>query len=102
MMINQKTKNIRKIVKEILKKDELAREDDCYLILKVISKLYPNEICKKFEIVMFGAKNKGISFESITRCRRKIQAKNPELKDERTAKKRNERQKEYINYSKQK
>ena len=50
---------------------------------------------------MFNAKSKGISFESITRCRRKLQEKNPELRDEEIAKMRNKKQKEYINYSKQ-
>lgn len=50
---------------------------------------------------MCNAKNKGISFESITRCRRKLQEKNPELRDEETAKMRNRKQKEYINHSKQ-
>ena len=50
---------------------------------------------------MFNAKNKGISFESITRCRRKLQEKNPELRDEETVRKRNKKQEEYIKYSKQ-
>ena len=72
---------------EILRNDELSRRDDCYLILKVIEKLYPYEIGKKFKDVMFNAKNKGISFESITRCRRKLQKKYPELKDEKISKK---------------
>lgn len=88
-------------MEEILRKDKLAREDDCYLILQVIGKLYPNEIGKKFATVMFNAKNKGISFESITRCRRKLQEKKPELRDEEIAKMRNRKQKEYIKYSKQ-
>ena len=92
-------KKLEKIVEEILKNDELSRKDDCYLILQVVSKLYPNEIGKKFETVMFNAKNKGISFESITRCRRKLQEKNPELRDEETVKNRKEKQKEYIKYS---
>lgn len=35
MKVN-KIKNIEKIVKEILEEDELARRDDCYLILKVV------------------------------------------------------------------
>ena len=48
---------------------------------------------------MFNAENKGISFESITRCRRKLQEKNPELRDEETANMRNEKQKEYIKYA---
>lgn len=92
-------KKLEKIVEEILKNDELSRKDDCYLILQVVSKLYPNEIGKKFETVMFNAKNKGISFESITRCRRKLQEKNSELRDKETVKNRKEKQKEYIKYS---
>ena len=71
-----------------------------YFILKVIEKLYPYEIGKKFKDVMFNAKNKGISFESITRCRRKLQKKYPELKDEKISNLRNQKQKEYIDYSK--
>lgn len=93
-------KRLEEIVEEILRNDQLAREDDCYLILQVISKIYPYEIGKRFETVMFNAKNKGISFESITRCRRKLQERNPELRDEETVKKRNKKQKEYIKYSK--
>ena len=93
-------KRLEEIVEEILRNDQLAREDDCYLILQVISKIYPYEIGKRFETVMCNAKNKGISFESITRCRRKLQERNPELRDEETVKKRNEKQKEYIKYSK--
>ena len=91
-----------KRLEEILKNDELSRKDDCYLILQVVTKLYPYEIGKKFETVMFNAKSKGISFESITRCRRKLQEKNQELKDEETVKIRNAKQKDYIKYSEQK
>lgn len=94
-------KKLEQIVEEILTNDELSRKDDCYLILKVISKLYPYEVGKQFETVMFNAKSKGISFESITRCRRKLQEKNPELKDEKIAEIRGKKQKEYIKYSKQ-
>lgn len=71
------------------------------MILKVISKLYPYEVGKRFETVMFNAKNKGISFESITRCRRKVQEKKPELKDEKTANIREKKQNRFIKYSKQ-
>lgn len=79
----------------------MSRKDDCYLILQVVSKLYPLEIGKKFEDVMFNAKNKGISFESITRCRRKLQEKNHELRDEETVNKRTIREKEFIKYAQQ-
>lgn len=96
----KKLKKLEVIVEEILRNDELSRKDDCYLILQVVRRLYPYDVGEKFETVMFNAKNKGISFESITRIRRKLQEKNPELKDEETAKKRNIIQNEYIKYSK--
>ena len=92
-------KRLEEVVKEILINEKLARKDDCYLILKVVSKLYPYEIGKNFNEVMFNAKKKGISFESITRCRRKVQEKNPHLRDEETVKKRKIMQKQYIKYS---
>lgn len=95
----KKLRKLEEIVEDILRNDKLSRIDDCYLILRVISKLYPNEIGKSFEIVMFNAKRKGISFESITRCRRKLQEKYPELKDKDIAKIRNMKQKEYVKYS---
>lgn len=79
----------------------MSRKDDCYLILQVVSKLYPFEVGKQFATVMFNAKSNGISFESITRCRRKLQEKYPELKNEEIAKMRNAKQKQFINYSKQ-
>ena len=88
-------------MEKILRTDELSRRDDCYLILQVVSKLYPHEVGKKFETVMFNVKNKGISFESITRCRRKVQEKNPELKDKGTVAIRKKNQKKFIKYSKQ-
>lgn len=95
----RKLKRLEEIVEEILKDDKLSRKDDCYLIFKVVSKLYPNDVEKKFKTVMFNAKEKGISFESITRCRRKIQEKYPELKDKETAKSRKIIQNMYVKYS---
>lgn len=97
----QRLRNLENVVEEILRNDELARKDDCYLILEVIRKLYPFEVGKTFANVMFNAKSKGISFESITRARRKIQKKYPYLKDKKVAEIRNEEQQEYIEYSKE-
>lgn len=96
-----KLRNLEKIVEPILRRDELARRDDCYLILEVVRKLYPFEVGKTFSSVMMGAKEKGISFESITRCRRKLQRKYPELKDKDVAEKRDAEQQEYIDYSRE-
>lgn len=100
-MKKEKLQKLEKVIEEILRNDDLARKDDCYLILKVVEKKYPTETGKTFAQVMFGAKNKGISFESITRARRKVQKKYPELKDKKTAEIRNEEQEEYIAYSRE-
>ena len=90
---------ISNIVKDILEIDELARRDDCYLMLKVLERTHPEEVGKRFSEVMLNAKRNKINFESIRRCRQKVQEKNPELKDEETAAKRNVEQAEYINFA---
>lgn len=100
-MKKAKLKNLEKVVKEILENDELARKDDCYLILEVVRRIFPFEVGKTFANVMFNAKSNGISFESITRARRKIQNKYPELKDEEVSAIRNAEQEEYREYAKE-
>lgn len=100
-MKKERLKNIEKVVEEILRKDNLAKTDDCYLILEVVRKLYPYDVGKTFATVMFEAKNKGINFESITRARRKVQEKYPELKDGETAEIRNQEQEEYRKYARE-
>lgn len=100
-MRKEKIKNIEKVVEKILREDELAQKDDCYLIFRVIQQIYPTEVSKTFTEVMFNAKNKGIVFESITRARRKLQKKYPELKDKETAEIRQAEEKEYIEYSRE-
>ena len=100
-MKKEKLKNLEKIVEELLRNDELTRRDDNFLILQVVRRLYPFEVGKTFANVMFNAKNKGISFESITRARRKLQNKYPELRDEKITAIRDEEQNEYIEYAKE-
>ena len=72
------------------------------LILKYITKVYPYEVGKRFEEAMTNVSKKGLSFESITRARRKIQNKYPELKNDKVANFRDKKQKEYIEYKKKK
>ena len=91
---------VEEIVEEILRQDIYSRNNDVYLIFKYITKAYPYEAGRKFEEVMSNVSKKGLSFESITRARRKLQNKYPELKNERIANFRNKKQKEYIAYSK--
>lgn len=97
-----KTKELIKIsdiVKEILEKDELARKDDNYLILRVVQIMHPEEAGKAFIDVMFNAKKNKINFESIRRCRQKVQQEHPELKDKETAEARFEEQSEYQRFA---
>lgn len=100
-MNKKRLEEIAKIVEKILRNEELARRDDCYLILRVIEYLYPGETGKTFANVMLNAKEKNISFESITRARRKIQGEFPELKDRETSNSRNIEQNEYREYARE-
>lgn len=90
---------IADIVKDILETDTLAREDDCYLMLKVLERTHPEEVGKTFSEVMLHAKRNKINFESIRRCRQKVQEKHPELKEKETAEAREEEQLEYIDFA---
>ncbi len=93
---------IKKAVAKILKQDELARRDDSYLILRVVEEIEPNMASQTFVNVMLNAKYKGISFESITRARRKYLNDHPELKDTETEQARREEEENYIlEYGKQ-
>lgn len=73
-------KQIKPIVYRILKEDKLAREDDNYLILRVVQELEPNLAGTTFVQVMTNLKFKKISLESITRARRKFFEEYPEYK----------------------
>ena len=93
---------LEKIVEEVLQLEPLAREDDCYLIFKVVQRTNPELAGATFANVMFNAKAKGISFESITRARRKVQKKHPELVHAETEEARQIEQIEYIEYANEK
>lgn len=94
-----KLKQVEKMVEEILRNEPLARVDDCFLILRVIQKMYPDFTGRTFAYVMMNGKRRGINFESITRARRKVQEKHPELVDEETEKQREAEQIEYIEFN---
>ena len=98
----QKLKKVEEVVEQILRQDKYSRNNDIYLILKYITKVYPYEVGKRFEEAMTNVSKKGLSFESITRARRKIQNKYPELKNDKVANFRDKKQKEYIAYSRKK
>ena len=98
----QKLIKVEEVVEQILRQDKYSRNNDIYLILKYITKVYPYEVGKRFEEAMTNVSKKGLSFESITRARRNIQNKYPELKNDKVANFRDKKQKEYIAYSKKK
>lgn len=89
-------RNVKKTVYKILKKDNYARTDDHYLILKVVEELVPELKGETFISVMTGLKYKGISFESITRARRKFLEENPNLKDDTAESSRRNEEENYI------
>lgn len=73
-------KTIEGKVKSILEKDEEARNDDMTLYLKVCNACLKGTGAMLFAEVMSQYKYLGLpSFESVSRTRRKLQAKYPEL-----------------------
>jgi len=101
-MKKEKLYRLDKIIKEILEKDELARKDDNYLIFLVVQKIAPDMAGSTFAEVMFSAQKRGLSFESITRARRKVQQENPNLSDRKTVDIRLEETQEYVEYATEK
>ena len=96
-----KIKQFEKLVLESLEENETTRKDDFMLYLKVLQKLGV-DIYKKsiFHFLLLAKISKMPPFETISRCRRRLQKKRPELKDEETAKARMELVEEYKNYNK--
>ena len=94
-------KNIKKTVYKILQEDSYAREDDWYLIQQTLMQMLPCNTGTAFGQVLIGMKVKGISFEAITRQRRKFLEENPQLRAEKVEKARREEEEEYfLEYSK--
>lgn len=87
---------IRKTVDKVLKEDTRAREDDNYLILRVIEKLEPELAIMRFSTAMLEMKRRKISLEGITRARRKFFERNPQLNPKNVDRARKSMEKEYI------
>ena len=75
--------------------DKYARENDLYLIFQVLNKMIGIDKQTAIIKVLSGMKVQGISFESITRHRRKFLELHPELKDEKTEQVRREEEENY-------
>lgn len=93
-------KNIKKTVYKILGKDKLAREDDWYLIQQTLIQMLDCNQGTAFGQVLNGMKVQGISFEAITRQRRKFLEENPQYRVQNVEKiRREEEEKYYLKYS---
>lgn len=88
-------RNIKKTVYKILEQDKLAREDDWYLIQQTVIQMLPCNTGTAFGQVLQGMKIQGISFEAITRQRRKFLEENPQLRVENVEKARREEEENY-------
>ena len=89
-------RNIKKTVYRILQEDSYAREDDWYLIQLVLMQMLNCDYGTAFGQVLQGMKVQGISFEAITRQRRKFLEEYPQLKVEDVEKARRKEEEEYI------
>lgn len=88
-------KIIKKTTFKILEEDTYARENDAYLIMRVVQEIEPELAGTTFTNVMQKINFRGISFESITRARRDWEKINPELKIEKAERARRKREEEY-------
>lgn len=88
-------KKIKKTVYKILQEDEYAREDDWYLIQQVLMQMLNCNYGTAFGKVLQGMKVQGISFEAITRQRRKFLEENPQSRVENVEKARREEEENY-------
>lgn len=88
-------RKVKKAVYKILLEDEYARENDGYLIMKVVQALEPELAGTAFVNVMQQMCFKGISCESITRARRDFNKEYPELKVDKTERARRVKEQEY-------
>lgn len=89
------------VVKKVLTEHEETRSDDFKLIFAVYRELDFFHTTKELfcEIMLNHKLYKLPSFESITRCRRKLQNDYPELANEKTKEKRLNETAEYIDYA---
>ena len=88
-------RNIKPVVYSILEKDKLAREDTMYLVQQTIMQMLDVNQGTAFGIVIQGMKYKGISFEAITRAKRKFLEEHPDLVDDDTEQIRRQEEQKY-------
>jgi hypothetical protein len=94
MKVNQ----LEPLVDKALRSCEEARKDDFVLYYEVAKELMTPGIT--FKSALLNHKRLGLPpFESVSRCRRKLQERDNSLKDKDTALKRESNQQEFIDYA---
>lgn len=88
-------KDVGKTTRKVLLEEPYSRENDGYLMRRVIEILEPDLYKKDFETIMDNLQFYKISLEGITRARRKFFEENPNLKVEKTEIARREKEQEY-------
>lgn len=89
---------IEPLVEEALINNKACRGDNFILYLEVLKKYIDTNLSLKE--VFLHHKELGIpALETITRCRRKLQERNPELRDENAFQLRSSEQKEFVDYA---
>ena len=100
-MTVEKLVKMEDIVKPILESDERARNDDFYLYSEVLWQLQPSALNLNLVTALRNHNELGLpSYESVTRVRRRIQEKCPELASERGKMRRQKEQEIYKEYAK--
>lgn len=97
-----KIENVEKLVKQALERNKSAREDDHLLYIEVVYIIDPALVNVNFKMNFMNARNLGLPpFESVSRARRKLQEKYPELRANRIVENaRIEKQIEFEEYAK--
>ena len=100
-MTTKKLLKLEDIVKPILEESNASRNDDFYLYYKVLEKLNPavNDFTLSTVLISHNDLNMP-SYESVSRVRRKLQSKYPELASERVKKRRMKEIETYKEYAK--
>lgn len=95
-----KLHTMEKVVLNVLEKSPAARSDDYVLMWLVCNELKPELVEKPFADVLYHHKSWGLpNWETVTRCRRKIQRNRPDLVVEVTSRKRRKEEAEYREYA---
>jgi hypothetical protein len=98
-MTKEKLTKLESIIKPILEEVPLTRQDDCILFAVVCERLKPEIMDLELSAILYQHNELGVpNFESVGRCRRKIQAAYPELANPKTVEKRLKEQEAYKDY----